>query len=113
MPNAWDGKGKQFTKLANDITLFSRFTWLISGHAPIGEYSLRFFPQEPWGCTCFKEFQSRSHLLVECPKYSFKLSSITAFYKAHNNTKNIFRYLKENPDTFTFADEPIDIYEPL
>ena len=26
IPNAWDGKGKQFTKLANDITLFSRFT---------------------------------------------------------------------------------------
>ena len=112
MRNAWDGKGKQFIKLATDISLFSRFTRLILGHTPTGEYQLRFFPQEPCGCTCFEEFQSWSHLLVECPKYSSKFSSLTAFYKAHNNTKKIFRYLKENPDAFTFNDEPIDIYDP-
>ena len=76
MPNAWDGKGKQFTKLAHNITLFSRFTRLISGHAPTGKYHQCFFPQEPRGCTCFEEFQSRSHLLVECPKYTFKFSYI-------------------------------------
>ena len=35
-----------------------------------------------------------------------------AFNKTHNNTTKIFRYLKENPDAFTFVDEPIDIYDP-
>ena len=112
LPNAWDGKGKQFCRMAQDISLFSHFARLISGHAPTGEYRQCFFPQEPHGCTCFEEFQTRSHLLVEYPKYSFRFSSMNAFNKANNNTSRIFKYLKENPTAFTFDDEPIDIYDP-
>ena len=112
LPNAWDGKGKQFSNLAHDIMMFSRFTRLVSGHAPTGEYRERFFPSKPRGCTCFAEFQTRSHLLVECPKYSSKFSSMIAFNKTLNNTYKIFRYLKDNPNAFTFVDEPIDIFEP-
>ena len=112
LPNAWDGKGKQFISMAGDMITFSRFTRLVSGHAPTGEFRLRFFPHEPRGCTCFERFQSRSHLLTECPKYSFLFSSMASFHLANDNTKKIFRFLKENPTAFTFDDEPIDIYEP-
>ena len=38
MPHAWDNNGKQFLQLASNITSFSRFTRLISGHAPTGDY---------------------------------------------------------------------------
>ena len=111
-PNAWDGKGKQFTRLLSDITMFSHFTRLVSGHAPTGKFRQRFFPNELCGCTCLEVFQSQAHLLTECPKYTFKFSSMNAFNVADNNTNKIFRYLKENPTAFTFEDEPIDIYDP-
>ena len=112
LPNAWDGKGKQFIGLASDISTFSRFTRLITGHAPTGEYREHFFPQEPQGCTCLEEFQSRAHLLVNCPKYTYKFSSMISFNLAENNTNRIFKFLKENPTSFTFDDAPIDIYDP-
>ena len=109
MPHTWDGKGKQFISLAGDIATFSRFTRLVSGHAPTGEFRQCFFPQEPRGCTCFEQFQSQSHLLTECPKYSFML----AFNISDDNTNKSFRFLKENPTAFTLEDEPIDVYKPL
>ena len=112
LPHAWDNNGKQFIKFAGDIVTFSRFTRLVSGHAPTGEYRTRFFPTEPCGCTCFHQYQTRSHLLVECPKYFHKFSSMIACHIANNNTQKIFRFLKDNPTAFTFEDEPINIYEP-
>ena len=112
LPNAWDGKGKQFIKLMPGIATFSRFTRLVTGHAPTGEFHQRFFPNEPHGCTCFEQFQSQSHLLTECPKYISCFSSMMSFYVANGNTNKIFKYLKDNPMAFTFNDEPIDVYEP-
>ena len=112
LPNCWDGKGNQFMNNANDIETFSRFTRLISGHAPTGEYRSRFFPNEPTGCLCFTEYQSHVHLLTECPRYKSKFSSIDAFYVANKNMVNIFKYLSDNKTAFTFTDEPIDIFDP-
>ena len=100
LPNAWDGKGKEFISLAGDITTFSHFTRLVSGHMPTGEFRQRFFPHEPRGCTCFHQFQSQSHLLVECPKYSFKFSSMIAFNIANNNMSKIFRFSQREPFGF-------------
>ena len=91
----------------------SRFTHLILGHAPTGEYQRRFFPHKPRGCTCFTCKQTHAHLLTECLKYSHKFASIIAFNKADNNTAAILTYLQKNPTTFTFEDEPIDLFEPL
>ena len=112
LPDAWDSKGKKFMSKAGDIATFSRFTRLISGHAPTGEYRQCFFPQEPVGCTCFTHFQSHQHLLTECPKYISRFSSLLAYYHADNNVAHIFKYLQKNPSAFTFEDEPIDIFEP-
>ena len=112
LPHAWDGNGKQFIKLAGDIVTLSRFTRLVSGHAPTGDYRERFFPAEPRGCTCFQTEQTQSHLLVECPKYFKKFSSMISFHLANDNTAKIFKFLKDNPTAFTFEDEPIDIYDP-
>ena len=111
LPDTWEAKGKKFMTMAGDITTFSRFTWLISGHAPTGEYHQHFFPHEPIGCTCFARKQSHQHLLMECPKYISCFSSITAYHKADNNTADIFN-LQKNPTTFTFEDEPIDLFDP-
>ena len=112
LPNAWNNKGKRFMTLAGDMVTFSRFTWLISGHAPTGEYRRQFFPHKPRGCTCFMHKQTHTHLLMECPKYFSKFSSIIAFNKADNNTTAIFKYLQKNPSTFTFEDKPIDLFKP-
>ena len=112
MPHAWDNNGKQFITLAGDITTFSWFTRLVSGHTPTGEYCQCFFPDKPCRCTCLQQFQTWSHLLVECPNYTSKFSSMIAFHLSNNNVHQIFRFLKANPTAFTFDNEPIDIYDP-
>ena len=112
LPDPWDAKGKKFMSMAGNITTFSCFTWLISGHAPTGEYCQHFFPQEPRECTCFAWDQTHQHLLTECPKYISCFSSLMAFYTADNNTAAILKYLKNNPTAYMFEDEPIDVYEP-
>ena len=38
LPNAWDGKSKFFMWLTQDMTQYSWFTRLVSGHAPTGEF---------------------------------------------------------------------------
>ena len=113
LPNAWDGKDKYFMKIMGSPILFSRFMRMVSGHAPTGEFRSQFFPDEPHGCTCFATYQSHAHLLSECPKYISKFSSMIAFHSAENNTNKIITFLKDNPQAFTFEDEPIDLYEPL
>ena len=92
--------------------MLSCFIRLVSGHAPTGDYRARFFPDEPRGCTCFEPEQTRSHLLVECPKYHNKFSSMFSFNLANDNTSKVFKFLKDNPTAFTFDDKPIDIYDP-
>ena len=79
LPSTWNAKGKRFMMLAGDMVTFSQFTQLISGHAPTGEYRRCYFPQEPRGCTCFTREQTHTHLLMECPKYTSKFSSLIAF----------------------------------
>ena len=111
-PNCWEGKGNQFMNNADNMETFSRFTRLISGHAPTGEYRSWFFPNEPQGCTCLAEYQSHAHLLTECPRYKSKFSSLPAFYLANKNMTKIFKFLSDNLSAFTFMDEPIDIYDP-
>ena len=112
LPNAWDGKGKFFMRLSENMMQYSWFTRLVSGHTPTGEFRRRFFPTKPRRCTRFTRYQSHSHLLTECPRYISKFSSMVAFHVSENNTNKIVTFLKDNPLAFTFEDEPIDLYEP-
>ncbi|KAJ7048438.1 hypothetical protein C8F01DRAFT_957503, partial [Mycena amicta] len=41
-----------------------------TGHGYTGEYYSRFVPDESNHCPCGEDFQSRSHILRECPRYN-------------------------------------------
>jgi len=90
---ASDGKRKQFLDLLddnlNDIepsyvkgrpwlqvfgqsnTLCAHVTRVITNHAPIGEYRLRFFPREEFKCPCgMYPIKSRRHILHDCSRFN-------------------------------------------
>jgi len=90
---ALDGKGKNFLDLvSNDYEdiepsyikdgpwlqafgylnlLCARATRAITNHTPIGEYRLRFFPNEDFKCPCGNySIESRRHILHNCMRFN-------------------------------------------
>jgi len=90
---ALDRKGKQFLDLLDDdfntielaytkggpwLQVFSHSNLLcthatraITNHASIGEYQLRFFPNEDFRCPCDNyPIESRRHILHECRRFN-------------------------------------------
>ena len=90
---ASDGKRKQFLNLlddnSNDIepsyvkdgpwlqvfgqlnTSCAYMTRVITNHAPIGEYRLRFFPREEFKCLCgMYPIKSRRHILHDYSRFN-------------------------------------------
>lgn len=49
--------------------VFGRIVQCRTGHAFIGEYYKQFVPSENVDCPCGAEFQTREHILCECPRY--------------------------------------------
>ena len=118
---ASDGKGKHFLDLLDDNfntiepaytkggpwlqifghsnSLCARATRAITNHAPIGEYQLRFFPNENFKCPC-NDFpiESRRHILHECKRFN-------GYWNPRRDSLNHFiMFLIFNPNAFTFAD---------
>ncbi|KAF7763765.1 hypothetical protein Agabi119p4_8302 [Agaricus bisporus var. burnettii] len=58
----------QGVKAADNSPLFTRLMRVMCNHAPIGEYKVRFFPNEPYkACQCdLKSPETRQHLLMVC-----------------------------------------------
>ncbi|KAJ6604183.1 hypothetical protein DFH09DRAFT_1242248 [Mycena vulgaris] len=50
--------------------VFGRVTQCRIGHGYTGEYYSRFVPSESVDCPCGEAFQTREHLLRECPRYT-------------------------------------------
>ena len=90
---ALDGKGRQFLDLVDDNlnifepaytkgglwlkvfshsnSLYACATRAITNHTPIGEYHLRFFPNEDFKCPCGNyPIESRRHILHECTRFN-------------------------------------------
>ena len=63
-PSAWNPASHRFLNIAgHDQEIITRFTRAITGHAPIGEYRLHFFPDQPYHCPCGAPIQTRDHIL--------------------------------------------------
>jgi len=83
------------------------YTWAtraITNHAPIGEYCLRFFPNEDFSCPCDDfPIKSRRHVFFD--------------YKRHNGYWNPRRdslcyfvlFLSANPKAFAFIDHSLSV----
>jgi len=68
------------------------------GHAPIGEYRTRFFPNEPTACPCGEmNLETKGHILVECPRYTKdRIASQVP------SLKYLVQFLTSNPTAFAF-----------
>ena len=80
-------------------SLCAHATRAITGHAPIGEYRLRFFPCMDFSCPCNNySIESRKHILYECCKFN-------GYWNPRRDMLNHFViFLTANPNAFTFND---------
>ena len=116
-----DRKGKQFLDLLDDnfniiepaytrgrpwMQIFSHsnslcthVTRAITNHTPIGEYQLRFFPNEDINCPCSNyPIKSRRYILHECRRFN-------GYWNPRRDSLNHFiMFLVTNPKAFTFTD---------
>ena len=64
-------KSLQLKYFGHSNFLCVKATRVIVNHAPIGEYHLRFFPQEEFKCFCdLYSIESRHYILYECKRYN-------------------------------------------
>ncbi|KAF8639406.1 hypothetical protein AX16_010319, partial [Volvariella volvacea WC 439] len=132
----WKNQGGTHIKIhGSDTKVYVQFVRSIMGHAPIGQYRTKFFPEEPTHCPeCFA-YQDRYHVMFECEKRittpaltptSRKMRLIDQYtdrnikfakhielspLKAGRRKKpsimaSYFEWLKLNPIAFTFQGAP-------
>ena len=115
---ASDAKGRHFLELLNDklqpikpsyskggswLKYFghsnSLCTRAIINHTPIGEYCLRFFPQEEFECPCGQyPIETRWHILHECRRFN-------NYWNLRWDTIAYFTlFLEFNSNTFSFGE---------
>jgi len=118
---ALDGKRRHFLDLVNNnlkdikpsytkgglwLQIFGHSSLLcahamraITNHAPIGEYRLRFFPNEEFKCPCENyPIESRRHILHEYMKFN-------GYWNLRRDSLSHFvMFLIANPNAFTFID---------
>ena len=123
---ASDGKERHFLELVNDdlkdirlsytkgglwLQLFGHLNMLcacamraITNHALIGEYQLRFFPNEEFKCPCGNyPIKSRRHILYDCMRFN-------GYQNPRRDSLSYFiMFLIANPNAFVF----IDNYQPI
>ena len=121
MFQASDGKGRHFLDLLDDNfnaieppytkggpwlqafghsnLLCARAMRAITNHAPIGEYRLRFFPNEEFKCPCSNyPIESRRHILHDCIRFN-------GYWNPRRDSLSHFiMFLIANPNAFTFID---------
>jgi len=78
-------------------TLCTRATRAITNHAPIGEYHLRFFPNEEFPCLCsLYPIETRWHILHECRRFNEYWNS------RRDSIAHFIQFLERNPRAFAF-----------
>lgn len=96
----------------------SRLVRLLTNHAPIGAYRIRFHPSLPYNCpTCPGYVQSRAHILFHCARYRrpthFEWFTNLQDFLAHKDSlRLLLEWLSFNPLAFTFAHSPSKIKLP-
>ena len=116
---ASDGKGNNFLDLLDDDSniiepsyikrglwlqtfghsnsLCARATQAITNHVPIGEFHLRFFPNEDFKCLCNEyPIETRRHILHECQRFNRYWNS------RRDSLSHFIMFLIHNPKAFAF-----------
>jgi hypothetical protein len=65
--------GPWMCKAGHSHSLTARLVRCTTGHAPIGAYHSRFFPEESTDCRCRFPMETVSHVLYQCPSHEREL----------------------------------------
>jgi len=84
--------------------LCAHTTRAITNHALIGEYCLRFFPNEEFKCPCgLYPIKTRKHILHEYTRYN-------GYWNPRRDSLSHFiMFLSANPKAFTFNNSPLPV----
>jgi len=79
-------------------SLCTRATRAITNHAPIGEYRLKFFPNEDFSCPCgLYPIEMRQHILHECRRFN------EYWNPRRDSIAHFIQFLERNPRAFSFT----------
>ena len=77
--------------------LCARAMRAITNHAPIGEYRLKFFPNEDFSCPCgLYPIETRQHILHECRRFN------EYWNLRRDSIAHFIEFLERNPRAFSF-----------
>ena len=77
--------------------MYTHIMRLITNHAPIGEYRLRFFFKESFAYICREySIEIKRHILFDCAQYK------KSWNPKRESLKNILTFLEFNPGAFCF-----------
>jgi hypothetical protein len=65
--------GPWMCKVGHSHSLTAHLVCCTIGHAPIGAYRSRFFPEESMACRCGFPMETVSHILYRCPSHEWEL----------------------------------------
>ena len=94
---------------------------IITGHAFIGAYTQRFFPQhtqEQVACICGEPIQTVEHVLLVCPLYTATLHTHLTASSHPRNLPQLFNHPKRVTALLRFLEEtgacakPRTVWEP-
>jgi hypothetical protein len=89
--------GPWMCKVGHSHSLTARLVRCTTGHAPIGAYHSRFFPEESTACSCSFPMETVSHILYWCPSHKQKLDP-----KEQLQYSWLLEFLEVNESAFAF-----------
>jgi hypothetical protein len=89
--------GPWMRKVGHSHTLTARLTRCVTGHAPIGAFRSRFFPEESTACRCGFPMETVQHVLFDCPSFEREQKPSKQLRYAW-----LFDFLEANESSFTF-----------
>ena len=96
---AYTKKGPWLQVFGHSNSLCAHATRAITNHALMGEYHLRFVPNEDFKCPCGNyPIKSRRHILHECTRFN------RYWNPRRDSLSHFIMFLIANPNTFTFID---------
>ena len=96
---AYTKEGPWLQVFSHSNSLCACATRAITNHTPIGEYRLRFFPNEDFKCPCSNyPIKTRRHILHECTRFN-------RYWNPRRDSLSHFTmFLIANPYAFAFSD---------
>ena len=103
-PVSQAGQGEAKSSRKTVCTLY----WVITGHAFIGAYTQRFYPQhtrEQVACPCGEPVQTVEHILLDCPLYTAAHCTHLTVSGRPRNLSQLFNHPKRVASTIRYLEE--------